>query len=109
MKLLFDEDLSRNLVRSLADLFPESTHVGLVGLEGADDNEVWDFAVQGGFTIVSKDTDFHERSLLHGHPPKVVWVRRGNCTTQAIAELLRRSHEELLEFEGDDASLLVLE
>lgn len=109
MKLLYDENLPRSLVRTIADLYPESTHVVFVGLESADDDHVWEFAAQQGFTVVSKDADFHERSSVLGHPPKVVWIRRGNCTTGAIADLLRESREELLQFKGDDTSLLVLE
>jgi predicted nuclease of predicted toxin-antitoxin system len=34
---------------------------------------------------VSKDTDFHQRSFLFGGPPKVVWIRLGNCSTEDIA------------------------
>jgi predicted nuclease of predicted toxin-antitoxin system len=45
-------------------------------LERAD--EVWSYAREHGFAILSKDSDFHQRSLLYGHPPKVVWVRKGN-------------------------------
>ena len=40
MKLLFDENLSPKLVRSLEDFFPESVHVRDVGLNAADDHMV---------------------------------------------------------------------
>ena len=59
--------------------------------------------------IVSKDSDFQQRALLKGHPPKVVWVRLGNCTTAAVADLLRAKQTDLLAFEADaTASFLVL-
>ena len=109
MKLLYDENLPRSLVRSLARLFPDSTHVALEGLEAASDIEIWEFAEQGGFTIVSKDADFQEHSLLLGHPPKFVWIRRGNCSVKDLADLLTAAHPDLLVFEGDVSSLLVLE
>lgn len=51
--------------------------------------------------IVSKDSDFHQRSLLFGHPPKVIWVRLGNCATGDVEELLRRRSAEIQAF-GDD-------
>jgi predicted nuclease of predicted toxin-antitoxin system len=37
MKLLFDHHLSRKLVARVADLFPESSHVVLHGLDQASD------------------------------------------------------------------------
>jgi predicted nuclease of predicted toxin-antitoxin system len=88
MKLLFDENLSPKLVQRLSSIFPESVHVDRVGLGSEDDNDVWDYARINEFTIVSKDSDFHEKSLLKGYPPKVVWIRRGNCSIKEIEEIL---------------------
>ena len=85
MKFLFDQNLSHRLVKAFADEFPRSAHLGHVGLEGAPDGPVWDYAKENGFVIVSKDSDFHQRSFLYGHPPKVVWIRRGNCSTGGIS------------------------
>ena len=81
MKLLFDENLSHKLSERLSDLFPNSSHVRNVGLKAADDPLVWQFAVDNDFTLVSKDADMHDRSLLLGFPPKIVWIRLGNCKT----------------------------
>ena len=80
-----------------------------MGLSTADDHTVWLHARQHGLTIVSKDADFQQRALLYGHPPKVVWVRLGNCTTTAIATLLRAHLDDVRAFEADPlASFLVL-
>ena len=109
MKLLLDENLSRRLVPALEALYPGSTHVSEVGLEHADDEAVWRHAREHGFAIVTKDADFTERSLAEGPPPKVVWIRRGNCSTQAIEALLRERREEILAFEEDaSAAFLAL-
>jgi hypothetical protein len=55
---------------------------------------VWHYAAEEGFTILSKDADFHERSFLLGHPPKVIWIRRGNCSTDEVLSRARnRCHE----------------
>src|SRR5438105_127783 len=89
MKLLFDQNLSHRLVARLAAEFPGSAHVRDVNLAAAPDADVWAFATSQGFMIVSKDTDFQQRALLHGHPPKVIWVRLGNCATSAVETLLR--------------------
>ena len=80
MKLLFDENLSPKLVMALADVFPNSAHVDRLGLGGSPDSEVWEYAKQHGFVLVSKDSDFYEKSMLCGHPPKVVWIKKGNCS-----------------------------
>ena len=98
MRLLYDQNLSPRLVRALSDLFPDSKHVRDVGLERADDETVWAYAASNGFTIDSKDADFHQRSFLFGHPPRVVWIQRGNCSTSEIENLLRARHAEVLEF-----------
>jgi len=45
----------------------------------ADDAAIWRHAKEQGFTIVSKDSDFQDRSVLHGHPPKLIWLRAANC------------------------------
>ncbi len=71
MKLLFDENLSFRLARALRDTFPGSAHLRDVGLVGAEDEKVWEFAGKNGFVLTSKDSDFYHRSILRGSPPKV--------------------------------------
>ena len=101
MKLLFDQNLSHFLCRAVGDRFPGSVHVRQIGLSQAGDADVWDYATRHGFTIVTKDADFRQRSFLYGHPPKVIWVRLGNCSTRAITALLLRRASRLEQFFGD--------
>lgn len=109
MKLLFDQNLSSSLVRRLADLFPDSAHVGGLGLAEANDDAVWQFARNNGYVIASKDSDFQQRSLLHGSPPKVIWIRIGNCTTDEIEQLVKRHSATIHTFELDvTQAMLVL-
>ena len=109
MKLLFDENLSHKLPEFLSDIFPDSTHVRNVGLSSADDANVWRFAVDNEFIIVSKDEDMHDRSMVFGFPPKIVWVRLGNCSTAQAEELIRREKDAILSFIEDDvASFLTI-
>ena len=109
MKLLFDENLSHKLVRLLADLFPDSVHIREVGLKAADDPVVWEYAKDNELMIVSKDSDMHQRSFVLGYPPKVVWVRLGNCSTSDVERLLRRHFAAIEAFYKDDyASFLSL-
>src|SRR6266436_8334078 len=90
MRLLFDQNLSPRLTRLLADIYAESVHVREVGLRDADDLEIWEYAKAHGYAIVSKDSDFQQRSLLHGAQPKSIWLRVGNCTVRRTEDLLRR-------------------
>lgn len=70
MKLLFDENLSRRLVRALSPSFPESSHTSLLGLNGHSDEEIWTYALENAFILVSKDTDFRDRSVTWVRHPK---------------------------------------
>jgi predicted nuclease of predicted toxin-antitoxin system len=109
VKLLFDENLSPRLVQALGDLYPDSAHLRDCGLRGASDSEVWQFAAENGFTIVSKDSDFSQRSYLLGGAPKVVWLRIGNGTTARADFVLRNAAERLQAFlASEEESCLVL-
>lgn len=109
MKLLFDQNLSHKLARLLDDLFPNSIHVRDVGLEATDDPLVWQYAKDNGLMLVSKDADMHQRSFLFGPPPKVIWVRLGNCATSDVEELLRNNCDVIRIFHEDGyASFLSL-
>lgn len=109
MKLLFDHNLSPQLVLRLADLYPDSAHVFTLGLDRSSDAQVWSFARENGYTIVTQDADYNELIAIGGFPPKVVWIRRGNSSTNEIETLLR-THRDALEALTNDpgAGLLAL-
>lgn len=88
MRLLLDANLSFRLIPLLRPHFPDSIHVKDIGFSRADDGSIWDYARTNGFVIVSKDSDFHQLSFVKGAPPKVIWIQRGNCPTDHIANLL---------------------
>ena len=108
MKLLFDENVSPRLVAGLSDVFPESVHVRDIGLARATDAVIWTYARDHHFTIVSKDSDFHQVSFVRGSPPKVIWIRRGNCTTADIEALLRSNRAEIASFGVDIESAFLM-
>jgi len=95
MKLLFDQNLSPGLVRSLSDLYPDSIHVRDVRLDSADDSKIWDYALINDLTVVTKDADFVELILVSKRSPKVIWIKRGNCSTKEIEQMLRDNHLKL--------------
>lgn len=90
MKLLFDQNISFRIVRQLAKTFPNSAQVRELGLEDSTDYEIWMFAKQHDYTIVTFDADFSDIANIQGFPPKIVWLRTGNMTTTAIIEILKK-------------------
>ena len=110
MKLLFDQNLSFKLSPLVVSIFPDSKHVKDFALTRAQDDTIWAFAAENGFAIVSKDSDFVHRALLRGHPPKLVYVRVGNASTERIGQLLLDSQDVIKGFLSDAVeSVLTLE
>jgi predicted nuclease of predicted toxin-antitoxin system len=101
MKLLLDQNISRKLVKSLARAYPGTSHVYLLGLQSASDLDIWEYAQKNSFVIVTQDSDFSERIAIHGHPPKVIWLRMGNTSTQSIESLLLKRTKDVKTFEKD--------
>lgn len=108
-RLLFDQNLFPRLPGRFQSEFPDAVHVSQVGLAKASDDEIWRYARAHDCVIVTKDADFGELGLMLGFPPKVVWIRRGNCSTGEIEALLRENVDRIHEVMADaDAGTLVL-
>jgi len=101
MRLLFDQNLSPRLVQRLKDLYRDSLHVSSVGLDRATDGEVWAYAMENECAIVTKDSDFSDRGAVMGIPPKVIWLRLGNCSTDDVEATLRRVQADINTFLAD--------
>lgn len=109
MKLLLDENLSDKIIYRIVDLYPDSEHVKTLGLINTDDAIIWEYAKTNVFVIVSKDSDFYQRSLLYGHPPKFIYLRIGNSPTSKIIQILRDNFDTIIQFEERESeSILVL-
>src|SRR6266487_3748841 len=104
MRLLFDHNRSPRLVRGLAARYSDTAHVVLVGLDRASDMAVWTYAQTNDYMIVTKDSDFSDVSVLRGFPPKVIWLRLGNCTTSDVERTLRRGYVAIDVFATDPTS-----
>ncbi len=77
-------------------------------MRGETDLAIWEFAKREGFTIVSKDNDFRQRSFLLGAPPKVIWLSVGNLGTSTIAAILEQNASRIAAFLEQDEGLLIL-
>jgi predicted nuclease of predicted toxin-antitoxin system len=101
MRLLFDQNLSHRLVADLADLFPDSLHVRLIGLAEADDLAIWDYAKNQQLVIVTHDSDYSDWNKLRGAPPKIIWLRCGNASVTQIHGKIRVAAERIGTLESD--------
>lgn len=110
MKLLLDQNLPRSLLPNLNIRFPGSDHVRNLGLDsGTSDGEIFEYAREHGYTILSKDSDFRQLSFLRGAPPKVIWLRVGNCTVTELREIIVGNLNQLQVFEAATESFLMIE
>jgi len=107
VKLLLDQNLSRKLPAVISDLYPGTVHVRELQMTRAPDTVIWEYAKVNGFVIVTKDSWFYQRSLVAGHPPKLIWIRTGNCAARRIEQLLRRNAIRLQEFVDDENSSFI--
>lgn len=106
MKLLFDANLSPDLVREFAPAYPGSIHVFSLGLEESD-TAIWQYALENDFIIISKDSDFYHRSQANKKTPKIIWLRCGNASTSDVAQMIRQSTIEVF-YNDESKSCMVI-
>ena len=109
MKLLVDQNISFRLLPHIRPSFPEASHVRDLGLMDANDFRIFQYAKANSFdAILTLDEDFHNIQLEHGTPPKIIWLRVGNCSTASLASIVLKNAGQILEF-LDEPSLECLE
>lgn len=104
MRLLFDQNLPSKLAEYFNSSFAGSQHLQNLNLDKSSDTSVWEFAKSNEFTIVTKDSDFNNLVSFFGFPPKVIWIRRGNCSTTDIKKLIENNLDKISAFINDDAN-----
>ena len=109
MKLLLDQNISFRVVKLLSEYFSLSTHVKQENLTNASDLEIRNYAIKNGHTIVTYDDDFIKYNLLYGPPPKIIWIRTGNLSNEALAKLLIAQKEKIETFISSELQTGVLE
>jgi predicted nuclease of predicted toxin-antitoxin system len=109
MKLLFDANISPKLAHRLKNLYPDSEHVRNLSMMKTSDDKIWNHAKQENYTIVTKDADFNDYSIILGFPPKIIWIRKGNCSTKMIERILTNNFQKINDFENDtESSCMIL-
>ena len=95
MKLLLDENLSRRVLPFLLETYPESNQIALLGMQQSSDLDVWRYAGERGYVLVTHDADFYDLSLTRGAPPSVIWLRSGNADKSQIITMLLERRDEI--------------
>lgn len=101
MKLLFDQNISFRIVKKIEIVFPNAQQVRRLRLENSSDSDIWEYAQKNDFTIVTFDSDFLDIATFRGFPPKIIWIRTGNMTTNYIAQILFEKQEIIKNFIHD--------
>ena len=101
MKLLFDQNISFRILRTIESHFPGASQVRLEGLENCTDKEIWEYARDNHFVIVTFDSDFYDFSVIWGAPPKILLIKSFDQTTQSIAKQLIDHKKTIEEFQKD--------
>ncbi len=88
MNLLFDQNISPKILKLLPAGFSNCKQVRFVGLENSSDSEIFEYAKNNNFAVVTFDSDFVDLNAMYGTPPKIVYLNTGNLTTNNVSELL---------------------
>jgi predicted nuclease of predicted toxin-antitoxin system len=107
MKILLDANISWKLVDKLKTIFGECNHVDLLGLNiPIEDKDIWNYALENEYIIITKDADFVDLLEMKGFPPKVVLLKTGNNNSRALIELLTNAKQILEDLERNNYGLL---
>ncbi len=101
MRILFDQNISFRSVNFLHAIYSEAKHVKEFDLQHATDRQIWNFAKTNQYSIVTFDSDFYDLVTLYGHPPKIIWLRIGNTTTQNLVKVLESHFDVIKSFLSD--------
>ena len=95
MNLLFDQNISFRIIKKIEAFFPDAKQVIGIGLENASDSDIWSFAKNNSFVIVTFDADFADIANIQGCPPKIIWLRTGNLSTDNIVKVIKK-HQTII-------------
>ena len=102
MRFIFDQNISHKIIELLPEQFSDSTSIKKEGLINASDRQVWEYAKEHNYIIVTQDSDFNDLNTLYNFPPKIIWIRTGNLRTQEILKILVDHIVEIEKFISDD-------
>ena len=108
MKLLLDNNISFRILPALKLIFSEVKHVVELDMDESSDSEIAEYAVNNSYIIVTKDQDFTDIAVrTNSSDIKVILIRRGNCSTSQIEQILSGSKEIIEAFSIENHSKIL--
>ncbi|HNV31155.1 MAG TPA: DUF5615 family PIN-like protein [Cyclobacteriaceae bacterium] len=98
MKLLLDENISFRVLKSIISVFPQSIHVTNDSARLKRDFEIFEYARENNYTILTYDEDFYDLQLLKGYLPKIIWLRFGNSSNLKVVSKLVEHQSAIVSF-----------
>lgn len=99
MRVLIDQNISFRSVPRIAHLFEELVHVKSLGWIDWSDYSIFMTERSQGFTaVITLDEDFNILLPEHGEPPKVIWLKTRNCSTEVLADVIISRFEIIKSF-----------
>ena len=103
IRILIDQNISHRIIPKISTTFSAVEHVRNLGLQQASDYEIFLQARGQQFdAILTIDEDFLNLIQVFGSPPKIIWLRLGNCQTDYIASVLVAYREQIESFMLND-------
>ena len=96
MNFLVDNQLPESLCRFLNGRGHRSGHVFGLRMDEASDIDIWNYAANGNWIVVSKDEDFLHLANRQGDTGKLLWVRIGNCRKQILLQAFDKELSEVV-------------
>jgi predicted nuclease of predicted toxin-antitoxin system len=100
--LLFDQNISYKVTKTLSETYPNCIHVSSAKLTNSSDNDIWTYAKENNLCIVTFDADFLNLATLRGNPPKVILLKTGNRKSSQLSELLKANKDLIDQFLHND-------
>jgi len=92
MKLLIDMNLSPKLANMLVAENVESVHWSMISGWDAKDSEIFNYAIQNDYIVVTCDLDFSTMlSMTSGCKPSIIQIRIQNVSWTELAEVINKS------------------
>jgi predicted nuclease of predicted toxin-antitoxin system len=103
MKLLLDANISWRLCSFFTEYFGECTHINKTDLSHpAKDFEIWQFAKEHGYTIITQDSDFLNFLETKGYPPKLILLKTGNINREQMKLILLQARLSIIELHNNE-------
>lgn len=92
LKFLVDVNLPKHF-----HYFNEPHFVHIVDINPKmSDEEIWNYALENDFVIITKDTDFYTRFITSLKTPKLVYLKLGNQTLKEMHDFFKANWPNIL-------------